>query len=148
MATAGCSSGARLTFCATANELPDIGGWPPVAAAPDPAASIPARTARHHGTRHHPTNGGVTNFSITNSFGHSQINTGWTVGYGTEGQIDFWGSRNWTWKIEGLYIDLGTLDTTSVTSGVFLNGPTFDSVTGGQVTTHTHFTEGILRAGL
>jgi hypothetical protein len=22
-------------FCATANELPDIGGWPPVAAAPD-----------------------------------------------------------------------------------------------------------------
>jgi hypothetical protein len=35
-------------FCATANELPDIGGWPPVAAAPDPAASIPARTARHH----------------------------------------------------------------------------------------------------
>jgi hypothetical protein len=40
-------------FCATANELPDIGGWPPVAAASDPAASIPARTARHHGTRHH-----------------------------------------------------------------------------------------------
>jgi hypothetical protein len=40
-------------FSATANELPDIGKWPPVAAAPDPAASIPARTARHHGTRHH-----------------------------------------------------------------------------------------------
>src|SRR5262249_58025562 len=39
--------------CATANELPDVGGWPPVAAAPGPAASIPARTARHHGTRHH-----------------------------------------------------------------------------------------------
>jgi hypothetical protein len=40
-------------FHATANELPDIGGWPPVAAAAEPAASIPARTARHHGTRHH-----------------------------------------------------------------------------------------------
>ena len=42
-------------FCATANELPggNINDRPPVAAAPDPAASIPARTARHHGTRHH-----------------------------------------------------------------------------------------------
>jgi hypothetical protein len=40
-------------FCASANELPDVGAWPPVAAAPDPTASIPARTARHHGTRHH-----------------------------------------------------------------------------------------------
>jgi hypothetical protein len=38
-------------FCATANELP--GGWPPVAAAPDPATPIPTRTAHHHGTKHH-----------------------------------------------------------------------------------------------
>jgi hypothetical protein len=37
--------------CATANELP--GGWPPVAAAPDPATPIPIRTAHHHGTKHH-----------------------------------------------------------------------------------------------
>jgi hypothetical protein len=40
-------------FCATANELRDIGGWPPVVAASDPAAPISARTARHRGTRHH-----------------------------------------------------------------------------------------------
>jgi len=45
--------GGAGAFCATANELPDVGGRPPVAAAPDPAASIPARTARHHGKRHH-----------------------------------------------------------------------------------------------
>ena len=45
-------AGGAGSFCATASELPDIGGWPPVAAAPDPAASIPARTARHHGIRH------------------------------------------------------------------------------------------------
>jgi hypothetical protein len=39
-------------FCATANELP--GGWPPVAAAPDPATTpIPTRTAHHHGTKYH-----------------------------------------------------------------------------------------------
>ena len=41
------------TFCASANELPDVGGQPPVATMPHTAASIPARTARHHGTRHH-----------------------------------------------------------------------------------------------
>lgn len=40
-------------FCATANELRDIGEWPPVAAASDPAASMSARTARHPRTRHH-----------------------------------------------------------------------------------------------
>jgi outer membrane immunogenic protein len=85
--------------------------------------------------------------SITNAFGHSQVNAGWTVGYGTEGRIDFWGLRNWTWKVEGLYMDLGTLDTTSVTSGVSF-ASNITAVTGGQVTTHTHFTDGILRGGL
>jgi outer membrane immunogenic protein len=91
--------------------------------------------------------------SQTQTFGHSQINTGWVVGYGTEGVIDFWGARNWTWKVEGLWMDLGTLDTTSVTSSVTTAGavggsPAPGFITGGQVTTHSHFTDGILRAGL
>jgi outer membrane immunogenic protein len=86
-------------------------------------------------------------FSITQVIGpHSHVNTGWVVGYGTEGVIDFWGARNWTWKIEGLYMDLGTLDTTGVTSSVsFVD---FSSASGAQVTMHSHFTDGILRAGL
>jgi outer membrane immunogenic protein len=48
---------------------------------------------------------------------------------------------------EKLYVDLGTLDTTGVTSG-FVGGFGAVSVTGGQVTTHTHFTDAIVRAGL
>jgi len=87
-------------------------------------------------------------FAITHAFGHSHVNTGWVVGYGTEGVIDFWGARNWTWKIEGLYMDLGTLDATGVTSGVSIGGFGVTTATGGQVNTHSRFTDGILRAGL
>jgi outer membrane immunogenic protein len=83
----------------------------------------------------------VIPFSVAQAIGHSQVNTGWTVGYGTEGKLLIPG---WTWKVEGLYMDLGTLDTTSVIPGV----NAFPAVTGGQTTTHTHFTDGILRAGL
>jgi hypothetical protein len=53
-------------------------------------------------------------FSVTQAFGPSQVNTGWVVGYGMEGKLLIPG---WTYRIEGLYMDLGTLDSTGVTSG-------------------------------
>jgi len=78
-------------------------------------------------------------FSITHAIGHSEVNTGWVVGTGTEGKLlNFPG---WTYRIEGLYMDLGHLNDTDDPPGV-------TSVTGGQVTTRTHFTDTILRAGL
>lgn len=78
-------------------------------------------------------------FSVTHAFGHSQVNTGWVVGFGTEGKLLIPG---WTWKIEGLYVDLGTLDDTD-------RPPTCPcTASGGQILTHTHFTDGILRGGL
>jgi outer membrane immunogenic protein len=90
---------------------------------------------------------GLVPFSVTQAFGHNAVNTGWVVGYGTEGHLPGnWIPGNWTWKIEGLYMDLGTLDTTGVTTGASPGTPF--SVAGTQVTTHTHFTDGILRAGL
>jgi outer membrane immunogenic protein len=86
----------------------------------------------------------ITPFSLTDAVGHSQVNTGWVVGYGSEGRL---GDSNWTWKVEGLYMDLGTLDATNLTvRDIPLSS--LLSVAGGQVTTHSHFTDGILRGGL
>jgi outer membrane immunogenic protein len=86
---------------------------------------------------------GVFVASVTQAFGQSQVNTGWVVGYGTEGKLLIPG---WTLKAEYLYMDLGTLDATGVTSGVAIF-PGFTG-TGGQVTTHSHFTDQIFRLGL
>ncbi len=84
---------------------------------------------------------GSERVSVSHTIGHSHVNTGWTLGYGTEGAIDFWGAHTWTWKIEALYMDLGHLNETGVqVSSV--------SGSGGQITANTHFTDWILRGGL
>ena len=84
--------------------------------------------------------------SVTQAFGHSQVNTGWVVGFGTEGKTLIPGL---TYKIESLYMDLGTLNFTG--SGASPITPIGAGVTLGTtvgLTTHSHFTDGILRAGL
>jgi outer membrane immunogenic protein len=91
-------------------------------------------------------------FSITHAFGHSHVNTGWTVGYGTEGRLT--GMPGWTWKVESLYMDLGHLNDTDLPAPgtCFLGdspGPCIIlNVRGGQTVTNTHFTDAILRGGL
>jgi outer membrane immunogenic protein len=83
-------------------------------------------------------------FSITHAIGHSNVNTGWTLGYGTEGRLAMPG---WTWRVESYYMDLGHLnDTDSVQ--IECEGPCTAHATGGQTTTNTHFTDWILRGGL
>jgi hypothetical protein len=89
------------------------------------------------------------NFAVTQAFNGSHINTGWVLGYGTEGHLPGnWLPGNWTWKVESLYMDLGHLDTTSAisTSTIAVGG--FGGIGGGQVTTNSHFTDWILRGGL
>jgi outer membrane immunogenic protein len=45
--------------------------------------------------------------TATTSVGDSETKFGWTLGAGVEGA--FPNSSNWTWKLEYLYIDLGSL---------------------------------------
>ena len=82
--------------------------------------------------------GSANGFSVSQAFGHSQVNTGWTVGTGTEGKLLIPG---WTYKIEWLYVDLGTLDATGVTTAAFAG--IVNPMSGGQVTAHTRFTDTI-----
>jgi outer membrane immunogenic protein len=91
------------------------------------------------------TDFGPTPFVVTEAFGHAQVNTGWVVGTGTEGKLLIPG---WTYKIETLYMDLGTLDASGsgVSPSTHVDGET-NSATG-QITMHSHFTDTILRAGL
>ena len=89
-----------------------------------------------------------TPFSITHSFGHSNVNTGWTLGYGTEGRL---ATPGWTWKVESLYMDFGHLHDTDAVLGCGVEDEPkckITNVTGGQTFTNTHFTDWILRGGL
>jgi outer membrane immunogenic protein len=83
------------------------------------------------------------------AFGDSKANIGFAVGAGMEGRLSDWLPPNWTWKLEYLYLDLGTLDTTTppfvVTS---LTPAAVLSPTSGTINTHTHFTDNIVRVGL
>jgi outer membrane immunogenic protein len=91
--------------------------------------------------------GGVFPFSpATPAFVASKTNVGFSVGGGMEGRLSYWLPPNWTWKLEYLYLDLGSLDT--ATSFALAPPPILVSAITGTITTHTHFTDNIVRIGL
>ncbi len=78
-----------------------------------------------------PTNG-------TTPFNISKVNTGWTAGGGIEGAL----ANSWTWKIEYLYLDLGSIAAGASPAGAF------PLPFGGTISEQSRFTSNILRAGL
>lgn len=83
----------------------------------------------------------------TSAFAQSKTNAGFAAGVGLEGRFPAWLSQNYTWKLEYLYIDLGSLDTS--TSFIAASSvPAIASNLTGTMTTHTHFVDNGVRVGL
>jgi outer membrane immunogenic protein len=76
-----------------------------------------------------------TNCGCSWSYGGSGTNVGWTVGTGIEGAM--FGSTHWTWKVEYLYIDLGSI-----------SGTGFETDYGSPFSWSARFTDNIIRFGI
>jgi outer membrane immunogenic protein len=81
------------------------------------------------------------------AFSRSQTLAGFVVGSGIEGK---WLASNWSWKVEYLYIDLGSLDATVPFATGLAAAPytNYSTPVSGTITMQTHFTDNILRVGL
>jgi outer membrane immunogenic protein len=79
-------------------------------------------------------NNQVTTTSLLSSIDDSKTKFGWTVGGGIEGAIP--NTRDWTWKVEYLYIDFGTI-----------SGAGTDPVLG-NFSWSTKVTDNIIRGGI
>jgi outer membrane immunogenic protein len=74
-------------------------------------------------------------YTCQSSWSKSQVNVGFAGGFGVEAA--FPGSSNWTWKVEYLYINLGTL-----------GGTGYDPTYGTTYTWNNSFTDNIVRGGI
>jgi outer membrane immunogenic protein len=104
--------------------------------------SVSASSAYNFTTTGAPTTASVTfpngttvplPFSASQNFDSSVTRIGWAVGGGIEGAVP---NTHVTWKVEYLYMDLGTENFT-------LNNPLL-----GTILVNTHFTDNIVRVGL
>jgi outer membrane immunogenic protein len=84
--------------------------------------------------------------SNVTAFGASRTNVGYSVGAGAEGSI--WLPAKWRWKLEYLFLDLGSLNAAAPFSLAPPVGVIFTSPITGTIATHARFTDHILRVGL
>ncbi len=83
------------------------------------------------------------------AFGASRTNVGFSVGAGMEGRFSYLLPPSLTWKVEYLYLDLGSLDTTTPFAlAPPLVNPNGLSPATGTIASHTQFSDNILRLGL
>ena len=101
------------------------------------------------------TNGSPAILALTpaaTAFSVSQIKAGFVLGAGIEGKFPYLLPAGWTWKLEYLYLDLGSIATAAPFPGAFVPfpGSKFLATTpfAGAITPHTLFTDNILRVGL
>jgi outer membrane immunogenic protein len=81
------------------------------------------------------------------SFGASETRLGFTVGGGIEGRLTALLPPGWTWKLEYLYVDLGSLDVATTITAIS-NFPIAGSNLTGTSSFSTRFTDNIVRFGL
>jgi outer membrane immunogenic protein len=83
---------------------------------------------------------GLAGTALTTAFpGTSSTRAGWTAGAGVEGRI----VGNWTWKLEYLYMDLGTVSAGPIATNILV-----PVRTAGGISYSSHFTDNILRVGV
>ena len=82
------------------------------------------------------------------AFSAAKTNAGYAAGGGVEGKLLPWLPANWTWKLEYLYLDLGSLNSSAPFGGTLTNFPGVNTPATGAVAIHTHFFDNIVRVGL
>jgi outer membrane immunogenic protein len=68
---------------------------------------------------------GITFGPSADGFGQSRTNIGFAAGGGLEGRLSAWLPLNWMWKLEYLYVDLGSLDASAAFAVASNASPTF-----------------------
>jgi outer membrane immunogenic protein len=86
--------------------------------------------------------------TASSAFSAAKTNAGYTVGGGVEGKLLPWLPANWTWKLEYLYLDLGSLNSSAPFGGTLTAFVPAISPATGAVAIHTHFFDNIVRVGL
>jgi len=81
------------------------------------------------------------------AFSDSRTKLGWTLGAGIEGAIS--PASNWTWRVEYLYVDLGTANATApFSSSVSVPGVPLTQTISGSGSSSAHVTDQIVRFGV
>ena len=91
--------------------------------------------------------GGPVAFTpMSAAFNAAKTNVGYTVGGGVEGKFFSWLPANWSWKLEYIHLDLGSLNDSAPVGGIFTL--VFPLPVSGTIAMHTRFNENIVRVGL
>jgi outer membrane immunogenic protein len=85
-------------------------------------------------------------FAGASGFSTSETKLGYALGGGIEGRFASWLPSNWSWKLEYMHVDLGSVHQSSpiaITSGLVAVG-----TINGSIQTRTRITDNIVRVGV